>query len=128
MENKVDLMALCQRMVEKIQDLPETKKYTADYQHAYQFESEGVEPFYLQVDHGRLTVHQGVLPGSFDVKSTLRTDAATLRDLLVGKLKPLDAAEQGTWGMHSRNYSGNLLIVLFRITQDEIIKDLLAAL
>ena len=128
MENKVDLVALCQNMVEKIQDLPETKRYTADYKHAYQFEGEGVEPFYFQVDHGRLTVHKGILQGSFDVKSTLRTDSSTLRDLLVGKLKPLDAAEQGKWGMHSRNYSGNLLILLFRIGQDKIIEELLAAL
>ena len=128
MENKVDLMALCQRLVDKIKDLSETRRYTADYKHAYQFQGEGVEPFYLQVDQGQLTVHPGVLPGSFDVKSTLRTDSATLRDLLVGKLKPLDAAEQGKWGMSSRNYSGNLLILLFRIGQDKIIEELLAAL
>jgi len=128
MENNIDLMALCQRLVDKIKDLPETKKNTADYKHAYQFEGEGVEPFYLQVDHGQLTVQNGVLPGNFEVKSTLRTDASTLRDLLVGKLKPLDAAEQGKWGMHSRNYSGNLLIVLFRIAQDKTIEELLAAL
>ena len=128
MENKVDLIALCRRMVDKIKDLPETQKNTVDYKHAYQFQGEGVEPFYLQVDHGQLTVHQGVLPGSYDVKSTLRTDAATLRDLLVGKLKPLDAAEQGKWGMSSRNYSGNLLILLFRVGQDKVIEELLAAL
>ena len=128
MENKVDLAGLCQQLVERIQGLPETRKYTADYKHAYQFEGEGVEPFYLQVDYGRLTVHKGVMPGSYDVKSTLRTDAATLRDLLVGKLKPLDAAEQGKWGMSSRNYSGNLLILLFRVGQDKVIEELLAAL
>ncbi len=114
--------------MDKIKELPETQKFTADYKHAYQFEGEGVEPFYLQVDHGQLTVHKGVLPGSFDVKSTLRTDSATLRDLLVGKLKPLDAADQGKWRMSSRNYSGNLLILLFRIGQDKIIEELLAAL
>jgi hypothetical protein len=128
MENKVNLAELCQQMVNKIDDLPETKKYTADYKHAYPFEGEGVEPFYLQVDHGKLTVHTGVLQGNFDVKSTLHTDSATLRDLLVGKLKPLDAAEQGKWGMHSRNYSGNLLILLFRIGQDKIMEELLAGL
>lgn len=128
MENKVGLVDLCQRLVKRIEDLPETKKHTADYKHAYQFEGEGVKPFYLQVDHGKLTVHKGVLQGSFDVKSTLQTDSSTLRDLLVGKLKPLDAAEQGKWGMSSRNYSGNLLIVLFRIGQDKIIEELLAAL
>lgn len=128
MGNKVDLMNLCQQMVKRIENLPETRKFTVDYKHAYQFEGEGVDPFYLQVDHGKFTVHEGVLPGNFEVKSTLRTDSATLRDLLVGKLKPLDAAEQGRWGMQSRNYSGNLLIVLFRISQDRVIEELLAAL
>ena len=124
----VNLAELCQRLVDKIQNLPETLKYTTDYKHAYQFEGEGVDPFYLQVDHGKLSVQTGVIQGDFTVKSTLRTDAATLRDILVGKLKPLDAAEQGRWGMQSRNYSGNLLMVLLRIGRDRIIEELLAGL
>jgi hypothetical protein len=73
-------------------------------------------------------VYPGVLKGDFTVKSTLRTDAATLRDMLVGKLKPLDAADQGKWLMQSRNYSGNLLMVLLRINQDKVIEELLAGL
>jgi hypothetical protein len=128
MGTKANVAELLQLLVDRIKELPETQKYTADYKHAYQFEPEGVEPFYLQVDHGKLTVHSGVLKGDFTVKSTLRTDAATLRDMLVGKLKPLDAADQGKWLMQSRAYAGNLLMVLMRINQDKVIEGLLAAL
>jgi len=128
MENKVNLFELCQQMINRIKDLPETKKFIADYTHAYQFEGEGIEPFYLQIDHGTLTLHKGTIQNPLDAKSTLHTDYNTLRELLVGKLKPLDAADQGRWNMRARNYSGNLLILLFRINQDKVIEELLAKL
>lgn len=128
MEKNTKLLELCQKLVEKIQGLPETNRYTSDYKHAYQFEGEGVDPFYLQVDHGSLSVHPGVLKGGFDVRTVVRANASTLRDILVGKLKPLDAADQGRWSIQARNYSGNLLLVLIRIGQEKIIEELLSNL
>ena len=128
MQKSVNLLELCQKMVEKIQGLPETERYTKDYKHAYQFEGEGIDPFYLQVDHGHLVVHPGVLTGDLNLRSVIRTDASTLRDVFVGKTKPLDAADQGKWSVRARNYSGNLLLVLIRIGQEKVIEELLSKL
>lgn len=120
-----NLMDLCNLMVERIKGSPELRKFTSEYKHIYQFEGKDFEPFYLQVDHGQLAVFAGIAEADANSKSTLQTDAHTLREFLTGKLKPLDAAEQGKWNIRARNYSGNLLILLFRLNQEKVIEELL---
>ncbi len=53
-----------------------------------QFEIEGDKPFYLHIDSGKLTVS----PGSSNRRDlVLRCDQRTIFDILVGKVRPLDA-------------------------------------
>ena len=81
----------------------------------------------MELNRGVLKVGSGVYQGEYTKVSLVKTDSGTLRAILKGKLRPLDASAQGKWVIRARNYSGELLYTLLRIGREIVIGDLLAA-
>ncbi len=110
----------------------EGRRVIDDYEHVYQFEIDGKPGFYVELNRGVITVNSGGYNKSEYGKVSLRvsqvkTDSKTLRAILKGKLRALDASQQGAWVIRIVSHSDQLLYTLLRIGREIIINDLLAA-
>ena len=103
------------------------RRKIADYEHVYQFEVDGSPSFYVELKQGVIRVDSGAFKGAYEKVSLIKTDSETLKGILKGKVRLLDASSQGKWVIRVRNYSGELLYTLLRIGREITIQDLLAA-
>lgn len=86
----------------------------------YQFEVAGVEPFYIQINEGKLSVNRGVTTKSgWWNKVNIETDEETLRGVLQGRVRLVDAIEKGRWKCtQNEHWRGSHIPILTRIGQD----------
>ncbi len=124
---KQDLFKQTSDLFKKINQTEECHRKIDDYQHVYQFEIDGEPEFYIELNYGNIKVAKGVPKGGHQKVSLVKTDSETLRAILIGKLRPLDASKKGKWVIRARNYSGELLYVLLRMGREIAIEELLAA-
>lgn len=122
-----ELVKLASDLFVRVGQTEECRRKIDDYEHTYQFEVDGKPTFYVELSHGVLKVSTGVYQGEYAKVSLVKTDAGTLRAILRGSLRPLDASKEGKWVIRARNYSGELLYTLLRIGREIVIEDLLSA-
>ena len=122
-----ELIKLASDLFARIGKTEECRRRIDDYEHTYQFEVDGKPEFYVELSHGVVRVGSGVYKGEYTKVSLVKTDSGTLRSILKGKVRPLDASTEGKWVIRARNYSGELLYTLLRIGREMVIEDLLAA-
>ncbi len=127
-----ELTKIASDLFGRVGQTEECRRKIDDYEHVYQFEVDGKPEFYVELNHGVLTVNSGVHKkgeyGKASLKvSLVKTDSKTLRALLKGKLRGLDASKQGAWVTRAISKSDNLLYTLLRIGREIVIEDLLAA-
>src|SRR3990170_271967 len=122
-----ELMKVASDLFVRVGKTEECRRKIDDYEHTYQFEVDGKPEFYVELNRGVLKVGSGEYPGEYTKVSLVKTDSGTLRAILKGKLRPLDASTEGKWVIRARNYSGELLYTLLRIGREIVIGDLLAA-
>ena len=125
-----ELMKLASDFFAKVGQTEECHRVIDNYEHVYQFEIDGKPEFYVELNRGVLTVNSGLHKkseyGKTSLKvSTVKTDSKTLRGLLKGKLRGLEASKQGAWVIRAISHSDQLLYTLFRIGRDIIIEDFL---
>ncbi len=95
---------------------PEGGRVLRGHNEDYQFTLADGEQFYVEVRGGRLTVFPGETPRTGYFESTfIETDAATLRDLFRGSLRPTEAIQQRRFNMVIRMYEGAQITILLRI-------------
>ena len=126
------LLNLASDFFAKVGKTEECRRVIDDYEHLYQFELEGKPAFYIELNRGVITVHEGVHNKGEYGETTLQiskvmTSSETLRRLLSGKLKGLDASRQGLWAFRIVSWSDQLLYTLFRIGREIVIEELIAA-
>jgi hypothetical protein len=127
-----ELMKLASDLFTRVGQTEEGRFFIDDYEHVYQFEVDGKPEFYIELNRGVIAVKGGVHNKGEYGKTSLRvsmvkTDSKTLRALLKGKLRALDASKQGAWVIQVVSWGDQLLYTLFRIGREIIIEDLLAA-
>ena len=122
-----ELLKLASDLFRRVAQTEECQRKIDDYEHVYQFEVDGKPEFYVALNRGVLAITSGVHKGDHMKVSLVKTDSKTLRAILKGKLRALDASKEGTLVIRARNYSGELLYTLLRIGREIIIEDLLAA-
>jgi hypothetical protein len=127
MERDQELIKMTSDLFAKIGQTEECRRKIADYEHAYQFEMDGKPIFYVELNRGVLKVSPGVHSGDNAKVSLIKTDSETLRGILKGKVRPLDASETGKWVVRARNYSGELMYTMLRIGREITVQELLAA-
>ncbi len=127
MTHEKDLVGMAVDLFTRIAQTEECRRKIDDYQHAYQFEVDGKPIFYVELNRGVLNVSPGVHKGKTDEVSLIKTDSETLRGILKGRVRPLNASEAGKWIVRARNYSGELMYTMLRIGREIIVEDLLAA-
>lgn len=94
----------------------------------YQFDLDDGTSFYVSIENGGLVVHKGKMPKTGYYETTyIETDAATLRQLVGGKLRPVDAIEQNRFRMVIRMYEGCQITILLRIAGELSVKRLIEA-
>lgn len=95
---------------------PEGEQVLRGHDEDYQFTLADGEQFYVEVRGGRLAVFPGETPRTGYFESTfIETDAATLRDLFRGSLRPTEAIQQRRFNMVIRMYEGAQITTLLRI-------------
>jgi len=124
---KQELYKLTSELFSKIDKTEECHRRIDEFEHAYQFEIDGEPVFYVALNYGDIKVSTGVHKGENEKVSLIKTDSETLRAILKGKLRPLDASKEGKWVIRARNYSGELMYTLLRIGREITIDELLKA-
>ncbi len=127
-----ELMKLASDLFIRVGQTEEGHSIIDDYEHVYQFEIDGKPAFYLELNRGVITVKSGLYDkidyGKVSLRvSQVKTDSKTLRAILKGKLRALDASKQGAWVIRIVSHSDQLLYTLFRIGREILIEDLLTA-
>lgn len=122
-----ELFEMTQNLFKKIDQTEECHRRIDDYAHAYQFEVDGQPEFHIKLDYGKMQVVKGVCEDDHTKVSLVKTDSATLKGILKGKIRPLNASKEGKWVIRARRYSGELLYTLLRIGREITIEELLAA-
>ena len=127
-----ELMKLTSDLFTRVGKTEEGRRVIDDYEHLYQFEVDGKPEFYIELNRGVISVRSGIHNkgeyGKISLKvSMVKTDSKTLKSMLKGKLRALDASIQGAWVIRIVSHSDQLLYTLFRIGREIIIEDLLAA-
>ena len=122
-----ELYEMTQTLFAKIDQTEECHRRIDDYAHTYQFEIDGKPGFHIKLDYGKMQVLKGVCEDDHTKVSLVKTDSATLRGILKGKFRPLNASKEGKWVIRARRYSGELLYTLLRIGREITIEELLAA-
>ena len=127
-----ELLTLASEFFAKVGKTEECRRVINDYEHVYQFELEKEPAFYIELNRGVITVNSGAHEKGEYGETTLKismviTSSKTLRALLTGKLRGLDASKQGLWAFRIVSWSDQLLYTLFRIGRDIIMEELVAA-
>ena len=127
-----ELVKLASDLFTRVGQTEEARRVMYDYEHLYQFEVDGKPEFYIEVNRGTISVKSGVHNkceyGKISLQvSMVKTDAKTLRAMLKGKLRALEASNHGAWVIRIVSHSDQLLYTLFRIGREIVIQDLLAA-
>ncbi len=127
-----ELFKLASDFFTKVGGTEECRRVIDDYEHTYQFELDRKPAFYIELNRGVITVHIGVHDkgdyGETSLKiSKVITSSKTLRDLLTGKLRGLDASKKGLWAFRIVSWSDQLLYTLFRIGREIVMEELVAA-
>lgn len=88
--------------------------------HDEDFELEiGKEIIHVGIQGGKLTVNPGKSPRREPLHfSRLQTDEPTLRDMLEGRVSPVEAMEEGKLFLRTRLYGGALVTILLRSAYD----------
>ena len=88
--------------------------------HDEDFEIEvGKEVFHLGIRGGKMTVNAGPSPRHEPLHfSRLQLDEATLRDIVEGRVSPVEAMEAGRLFLRTRLYGGALATILLRSAYD----------
>ncbi len=95
---------------------PEGERVLRGHDEDYQFDLADGERFYVEIQAGGLAVHAGETPRRGYYESTfIETDAATLRELFRGSLRPTEAIQQRRFNMVIRMYEGAQITILLRI-------------
>jgi len=127
-----ELMKLASDLFTRVGQTEEGRRVIDDYEHLYQFEVDGKPEFYIELNRGVISVKNGIHNkgeyGKTSLKvSMVKTDSKTLKAMLKGKLRALDASNQGAWVIRIVSHSDQLLYTLFRMGREIVIEDLLAA-
>jgi hypothetical protein len=97
----------------------EGRKALGDHTEDFQFDLDAGGAFYVAVEKGRLRVLEGRTNRTDYYETTyVETDAQTLRNLMTGRLRPIDAVEQNRFRMVIRMYEGCQITILLRIAGD----------
>jgi hypothetical protein len=88
--------------------------------HDEDFELEvGKELIHLGIRGGKMTVNPGASPRHEPLHfSRLQMDEATLRDIIDGRISPVEAMEEGRLFLRTRLYGGALATILLRSAYD----------
>ncbi len=106
----------------------EGKRTIAGHDEDYQFDLDEGNAFYVSIVGGALKVIEGRTPKTDYYETTyVETDAGALRELMRGKLRPVDAIEQNRFRMVIRMYEGCQITILLRIAGEQTRERILAA-
>jgi hypothetical protein len=127
-----ELLNLASELFAKVGATEECRRVIDNYEHVYQFDLDGKPAFYVELNRGVITVKSGAHDKGEYGKTSLRismimTDKNTMRAILKGKLRALDASKQGLWTMHVVSWSDQLLYTLLRIGRDIVMEEFMAA-
>lgn len=101
----------------KVKEHPEAQEVLKAYDQVYQFEIKDGDPFYLEVQGGKLSVNRGETPQTHDV-SKIHIDQETLRSLFEGKFSPAEGYIDNKWNFTARDFREGLFALITRIGQD----------
>lgn len=107
---------------------PRGQKALHGHDEDFDLEVTGVETFHLAFSGGRLRISEGSSPRQQALHySLVQLDEATLRDILAGRVSPVEAMEAGKLFLRTRLYGGALVTILLRaaydLAQDKKLKD-----
>ena len=106
----------------------EGKRTITGHDEDYQFDLDDGASFYVSITAGGLKLIDGKTPKTDYYETTyIETDATTLRQLMSGRLGPVDAIEQNRFRMVIRMYEGCQITILLRIAGDQARERVLAA-
>ena len=106
----------------------EGKRFLAGHDEDFQFDLDEGNVFYVSIENGGLKVVEGRMPKTGYYETTyVETDAGTLREMMKGKLRPIDAIEHNRFRMIIRMYEGCQITILLRIAGDLAREKVLAA-
>ena len=99
--------------------LPLGQKALNGHDEDFQLDVSGQEPIYVGFEGGTLTVADGPSPRQEPLRFT-RVDVSeeTLREILDGRLSPLEAMESGRLFLRTRLYGGALITIMLRAAYD----------
>jgi hypothetical protein len=109
-------------------DTEEGRKAIAGHTEDFQFDLDDGGAFYVSLENGVLRVRGGRMSrtGYYDT-TYVETNAATLRQLMAGRLRPVEAIEQNRFRMVIRMYEGCQITILLRIAGEAARERFLAA-
>ena len=108
----------------KAADTPQGKKWISKQDRTFQFNVKGGEPFYVEIEGGKLTVHPGLSEKRGFYVTPIETDKEMLQRVLQAKIGPVDAIETDRFKLVAGSFNGSQITLLTKIAQDLVSKEI----
>ena len=90
-----------------------------------QFNVKGGEPFYVEIEAGKLTVHPGLTQKRGFYVTPIETDKEMLQQVLQAKIGPVDAIETDRFTLVAGSFNGSQITLLTKIAQDLVSQEII---
>ncbi len=104
---------------------PEGKKWISKQDRTFQFNVKGGEPFYVEIEAGKLTVHAGLTQKRGFYVTPIETDKEMFQQVLQAKIGPVDAIETDRFTLVAGSFNGSQITLLTKIAQDLVRKEII---
>lgn len=104
---------------------PQGKKWISKQDRTFQFNVKGGDPFYVEIEAGKLSVHPGLTEKRGFYVTPIETDKEMLQQVLQAKIGPADAIETDRFTLVAGSFNGSQITLLTKIAQDLVSKEII---
>ena len=113
------LVGVLRQALEEAAATPRGQRAVTGHDEHFELEIDGGQLIHVAVQGGTLAVSSGASPRREPLHFTrVQLGEATLRDILRGRISPVEAMEQGKLFLRTRLYGGALITILLRCAYD----------
>ena len=106
----------------RLKSVPEAEKYIGSFDQDYQFEIKGEDPFYLELEGGKLSVKKGISEKMKEKKywdfTLIETDPDGFMPVFDGKIRPGEALDEERYAIYQRAFAVIQFLTITRMAQD----------
>ncbi len=123
----VNVVGDLQRALEAAARTQQGERVLAGHDEDFEIAVGGRATVHVAIAGGRMTVGLGPSPRRTPLQFTrVEVDEDTLREILCGRVSPVEAMEQGRLFLRTRLYGGALITILLRVAYDQAREERLA--